>query len=195
MPRVFIVDDHPIMRLGVSNTIVGMDGWELVGEYASVDELLVAASPQAGDAVVLDLLIGGSLTGVAAVDHLAALGCGVVVLTALEDRALAASLVAAGAREVVLKGDGPNRLVAALGRLATNLPSTAPKRQRAMFTARERDVLQLIGDGLRNRQIANELGITESTVKRHIESLMRKTGRDNRAGLATLAAAMNRNGD
>jgi DNA-binding NarL/FixJ family response regulator len=128
----------------------------LAGSFMSVDELLMVSPPQPGDLVVLDVMITGSLTGLAAVEHLTALGASVIILTALEDRTLAEALRHAGARAVVHKGNGPGALVEALRSVDTDHDAPPMRRARALFTDREREVLQLISDGLRNRQIARE---------------------------------------
>jgi DNA-binding NarL/FixJ family response regulator len=186
--RVLIVDDHPVVRHGLS-ALLRSGGLEVVGEAASGDDAIDAARSLAPDVVVMDLSLPGT-SGIEATRRLrdARPGCAVVVLTAFADRDRVLAAVDAGASGYLLKDDDPSELVAgirAAGRggspfspqvAGALVGARAVHRERADLTPREREALGLVADGLSNKQIARRLGIAEGTVKAHLGRAFRRIG-------------------
>lgn len=186
MIRVAIADDHELVRQGIRALLERADDIEVVGEAgdgAAAVELTLAADP---DVLVMDVTMP-VLNGIQAAETLAerAARTAVVLLTMHADEALVRSAVETGVKAYVLKGSIVDDLmlairVAAAGGtyLAPNAdlsgsdePATAPA---VALTPREREVLQLIGDGLTNRAIGSKLSISIKTVERHRTSIMAK---------------------
>jgi DNA-binding NarL/FixJ family response regulator len=180
MLRVAVVDDHELLRVGVARAIAAVDGWQVVCSVGSVDELL-GEELEGIDLVVLDMVIPGTVSGLDAIDLLRTHDLDVVVLTALDVADIEAEAMKRGAIAVVSKGDGPDRL-----RTAIQSSVGLPAQPGVKLTPREHDVLTSLRSGFRNQEIANDLGISLSAVKRHLERISEKTGVRTRNGLAAL---------
>lgn len=190
MTRVLIVDDHPIVREGLVAALHGKGDIEVAGGYGSAEEGIAAAARLRPDVVILDL----ELPGLSGLDAIANFAAPVLMLTAYGtdeeiDRALAA-----GAKGYLLKG-APladiERAIAAVARGESYLDSRVTAQLlsrggRARLTAREREVLRLLGES--NKEIAAALGISERTVKFHVTSIFNKLGADSRAQAVAIAA-------
>src|SRR5438552_2710102 len=202
MIRVLVVDDHPIVRQGLVSVLGDEDDLEVVGEAGSGREAMGRVQRLQPDVVLLDLEMP-ELDGVSAIPQLLALrpGLGIVVFTAYDTDERVLGAVRAGARGYLLKGASAAeiargiRTVAAGGsylepRVATRLIAEvrSPQRSGLMLSAREREVLRLVADGLPTKQISVSLSISERTVKFHVNSILRKLGADNRAQAVALAA-------
>jgi DNA-binding NarL/FixJ family response regulator len=178
--RVLIVDDHPVVREGLRALLARFPDCEVVAEAATAEEAVAAAERVRPDLALVDLRLGAGSggDGVAAVRRLGPLPC--VILSAFRDEAGFLDAVAAGARGYVLKGSSPEDLHravrdAAAGGMPVD-PSLAPllTRRDATLSPREREVLQQLAEGLANKEVAERLGMAESTVKTHLESIYRK---------------------
>ena len=202
MIRVLVVDDHPIVRQGLVSVLGDEDDLEVVGEAGSGREAMGRVQRLQPDVVLLDLEMP-ELDGVSAIPQLLALrpGLGIVVFTAYDTDERVLGAVRAGARGYLLKGASAAeiargiRTVHAGGsylepRVTSKLISEVRSRQRggSMLSAREREVLRLVADGLPTKQISVSLSISERTVKFHVNSILRKLGADNRAQAVALAA-------
>ena len=199
--RVLIVDDHSVVREGLRAFLRLQDGIEVVGEAGGADEAVVEAAASQPDVVLLDLVMPAG-DGVGAIRGLldAVPGIRVVVLTSFADDAQIFAATAAGAAGYLLKDIDPEALAAAIrdvhdGRPALH-PSVAARLMRRGgalgpshhdMTARERDVLRLMVEGLANKQIAQRLGIGEKTVKTHVSRVLAKLGVADRTQAAVLA--------
>jgi DNA-binding NarL/FixJ family response regulator len=181
---IAVVDDHELLRVGVVRAIAAVPGWRVVHSVGSVDEL-VALDLASIDVVVLDFLTPGEIQGLAAISSLRSLGLEVIVLTALDIQDIRAEAIALGAVDIVSKGEGPDRLRDAISR-AVGRNEIGSAQTTLHLTPRERDVLRCISAGLRNQEVANELSISLSAVKRHLERIMEKTGIRTRNGLANI---------
>lgn len=203
MIRVFLVDDHEIVRRGLSDLIDGADGFEVVGEAGSVRQALARLEAARPDVAVLDVrLPDGSGIDLcrrirSAMPHVACL-----ILTAYDDDAATYAAVLAGASGYLLKNIGAMRLLediravstgrrllnpAAAARAASSLRDGADDDPRwGSLGLRERQVLALIADGLTNRQIGEHLGLAEKTVKNYVSSLLMKLGVETRTQAAVL---------
>jgi DNA-binding NarL/FixJ family response regulator len=188
MLRVLIVDDHPIVRDGLSN-LLRRSGLEVIGEAATADAAIELVDADPPDVVLLDLSMPGTDgTGAARrirADHP---DVAVVVLTAFADRDRVLRAVDAGVSGYLLKDDDPADLIRGIQAAAAGgspfsprvagvlVESRANERTSGELTDREREVLDLVGEGLANKQIAKRLGISEGTVKAHLGRAFQRIG-------------------
>jgi DNA-binding NarL/FixJ family response regulator len=201
--RVLVLDEHEVVRRGVIQVLERDEGIVVVGEAASVGEAVargVAARPDV--AVVGMRLPDGS--GAAACARLRErvpdLRC--LVLSMFGDPETVSSAVEAGVSGYLLKDVRAPGLVSAVRRVAagdtvfaqevtaaiSRAEQEKPHDPLTLLTPRERVVLELIGEGLSNRQIGTRLGLTEKTVKNHVSNLLPKLGVERRTQAAVLAA-------
>ncbi len=202
MIRVLVVDDHPIVRQGLVSVLGDEDDLEVVGEAGSGREALARVQRLQPDVVLLDLEMP-DLDGVAAIPQLLALrpGLGILVFTAYDTDERVIGAVRAGARGYLLKGASAEEIARGIRsvyaggsylepRVTSKLIAevSSPRRSALVLSAREKEVLRLVADGLPTKQISASLSITERTVKFHVNSIFRKLGADNRAQAVALAA-------
>ena len=200
MITIVLVDDHPVVREGLSAVLEQEADFRVVGAVSSGEELLRVLERQQPDVILLDL----ELPGMSGVEALGRLGrsssARVIVFTAYgtDDKIIPA--IRAGAKGYLLKGAPAQEIVKAVRavheggtHLAPHVAArlmaeiTQPKSAGAL-SPREVEVIRLVSDGRSNKQIASELGITERTVKYHVSSVMSKLGADNRAQAVALAS-------
>jgi DNA-binding NarL/FixJ family response regulator len=186
--RVLVVDDHDVVRAGLRLLLGGFDDVECVGEAADGGQAVELAGTLQPDVVLMDLSMPGvdgiTATGLIAGQHP---DVRIVVLTTVADRTKVTAAIDAGAVGFLLKDADPSTLhegIRAAHRGEAPLDPraalalidrrrTAPEPQ---LTAREREVLALVGEGLSNRLIARRLGIAEKTVKTHLTSVFTTLG-------------------
>ena len=208
MIRVLLVDDQELARAGLRTILRPAHGFEVVDEADDGDQIVDAVRRAKPDVVVMDVRMP-RMDGVAATRSLGAAGLDVPVLvltTFGDDDALAAAL-RAGASGFCLKdapaediqravhavADGNGWLDPAVcGRVLSRYrddPGTTPEGRRRLesLTARELDVLRLVGRGRSNGEIAEQLIVGEGTVKTHIGRLFAKLGVRDRAGAVVFA--------
>jgi DNA-binding NarL/FixJ family response regulator len=200
--RVLVVDDHPIVRQGLVSVLGDEDDLDVVGAAGSGREAVALEQRLRPDVVLLDLEMP-ELDGVEAIPQLLATqpALGVLVFTAYDTDERVLGAVRAGARGYLLKGASASEIARGIRtvhsggsylepRVASKLMAevSSPHRGAPSLSAREREVLQLVADGLPTKQIANNLSIAERTVKFHVNSIFRKLGADNRAQAVALAA-------
>ncbi len=198
--RVLLVDDHLVVRQGLKMVLGLEDDLEVVGEASNGEEAVVAARELAPQVVLMDLLMP-VMNGVEAIRNIKANQpeIEIVALTSvLEDR-LVIEAVEAGAMGYLLKETGPDTLfeaIRAASRGEVRLDPRARKRllrevrtpeMRESLTARETDTLRLLARGLANREIAEELGVSEMTVKTHVSSILSKLDLKSRTQAALFA--------
>lgn len=206
--RILIVEDHAVVREGLRLLLDGRPNLRVVGEAATRAECLALAARETPDLVLLDL----SLREESALDFLpelrrAAPEARIVVLTALRDPELHRRAVEFGAVGLVGKEQAADVLVSAIESvargeawidpktIASALEELTAKRTRQpadaaaarCLTPRELDVLRLIGEGLRNREIARRLFISETTVRHHLTAIYEKLGVSDRLSLLVYA--------
>jgi DNA-binding NarL/FixJ family response regulator len=204
--RVFLVDDHEVVRRGVAEVLEDEAGITVAGEAGSVAEALARVPAVRPDVVVVDMRLpdgDGAQLCRELRTRIPGLRC--LVLTSYsEEEALRAAL-AAGAAGFLLKQVRGPALVSAVRTIAAGgtsfddvspgLPRTPPAGaaggdRLGLLTDQERTVLQLIGEGLTNRQIGQRMGLAEKTVKNYTSHLLAKLGLERRTQAAILATEL-----
>ncbi len=201
MTRVFLVDDHEIVRRGVAELLHREGDIEVVGEAGDVAHALPRIDATLPDVALLDMLLPDG-DGIALCREIRSrhpeIRC--LILTAYDDDEAAMSAVLAGASGYVLKNINGSKLVdhvraAAAGRSLLHAGVTRHVATRAAsedredprfgsLNLRERQVLALIAEGLTNRQIGEQLDLAEKTVKNYVSGLLRKLGFERRTQAA-----------
>ncbi|MFJ2058247.1 response regulator [Streptomyces sp. NPDC087908] len=207
--RVFLVDDHEIVRRGLRDLIDDEPDMEVAGEASTAEQALARGPALRPDVAVLDVRLPDG-DGISVCRELRSrmpeVAC--LMLTSFDDEDALLDAIMAGAAGYVLKQINGSDLVSAVRTVATGQsmldpattarlmhslrdPETAkpPEDERlAVLSERERSVLDLIGEGLTNRQIAKRLYLSEKTVKNHISRLLGKLGVERRVQAAVIAA-------
>ncbi len=203
MTRILVVDDHPVVRDGICSLLGAVPGFEVVGDADSGPAAVARARELDPDVVVMDLRMPGG-GGVEALREIRRLGlrAQVLVLTTYDTDSETVAAIEAGASGYLLKDSPTEALVAGvrataagetvlsptvMARLASHVRS--PVRSGAL-TAREREVLVLVARGRSNRLVAEELFVSEATVKTHLVRIYEKLGVTDRA--AAVAAGYQR---
>ncbi|MEV0084196.1 response regulator transcription factor [Saccharopolyspora sp. NPDC050642] len=200
--RVLVVDDHPVVRAGLQALLAGAAGIEVVGEAATAVEAVRQADAFRPDVVLMDLQLGDGVEGVEATRRLLALDTPprVLVLTTYDADTDITRAIDAGATGYLLKAGPPEELfqairAAAQGKtmLSPEIASRLLQRSRApeqSLSAREVEILELLAQGLGNKELAKKLFISEATVKTHLVHIYSKLGVDSR--MAAVSAAVER---
>lgn len=209
--RIVLVESSAVVGLGIRGVLDGEPDMELVGEVRSADDALAIAEDRAPDVILVDVELQEPATS-AATRKLAqeAPGSGIVVVGREDDDASILEAIDVGARGHVASVVKPAELVAVIRQVAEgedplkdevigrpDLIDRIMEGFRESFrrdesppnplTPRELDVVQLVAQGMRNRQIAEALDIGEQTVKNHLQSVMHKLGVSSRVRAVTLA--------
>lgn len=197
--KVMIIDDHEIVRRGIAEIVDRTDGLEVVAEAGTVVDAVRRAELVAPDVMLVDLQLPDG-TGIDVMRRLKETKPTIkpIVLTSFDDDAALAEALEAGALAYVLKsvhGAEITEVIKAVADGRVLLDERTVTRRRAdhgdptaELTPAERKVLNLIGDGLSNREIGEKLGVAEKTVKNHITSLLAKMGLQRRTQVAAWVA-------
>jgi two-component system, NarL family, response regulator DevR len=203
--RIFLLDDHEVVRRGIAELLAAVPDFEIVGEAGTVEQALPRVLAAKPDVAVLDArLPDGSGIDVCRDIRSALPSTYCLILTSYDDQDAVLSAVLAGASGYVLKEVRTAGLVdairqAALGRslidpavisqVMTRVREGSPTDNRlAVLTEREREVLDLIAEGMTNRQIGEQLFLAEKTVKNYVSSLLGKLGMERRTQAAVFGA-------
>lgn len=204
MIRVLLADDHQLVRSGLAALLAGSDDIEVVGTAANGEEAVEMARSFTPDVVLMDLVMP-VMDGVEATRRLLAdlPTVAVVVLTSFSDQERIIAALDAGAVGYLLKDVEPAELVrgvraaargesplhpkAARSLLSSRTESRPPERTNVELTPREAQVLNLLRQGLANKQIARSLGISQATVKAHLTSVFQRIGVTDRVQAAVWA--------
>jgi two-component system, NarL family, nitrate/nitrite response regulator NarL len=206
--RLMVVDDHTLFRRGLVSLLAGDDSLQVVGEAGDAGDALRQVGAQVPDVILLD----NHLPGVRGIDALpglkeAAPCARILLLTVSEDEQDLAAALRAGAQGYLLKSIDGDQLVDAIHRamkgeavispemtakLATAFQNasgttTAGDDVAAQLSPREQQVLQEIARGASNKEIARTLEIAETTVKIHVQHILRKLGLSSRVQAAVYA--------
>jgi two-component system response regulator DevR len=205
--RVFLLDDHEVVRRGVHDLLNDEPDITVIGEAATVEQALVRVPALRPDVAVLDVRLpdGDGVTVCRELrSRMPELSC--LMLTSFDDEDALLDSIMAGASGYVLKQIQGSDLVSAVRTVAAGQslldPSATTKLMARLrhdqqkeeepealpgLTDREREILALIGEGLTNRQIGQRLFLAEKTVKNHISRLLAKLGVERRIQAAVIA--------
>ena len=209
--RVFLMDDHEVVRRGVAALLSAEDDIEVIGEAGTAAEALARIPAVRPDVAVLDVRLPDG-DGVSVCRELRSqlpeLAC--LMLTSFDDDDALFEAVMAGASGYVLKQIHGSDLVGAVRTVATGQSLLDPRSTARMLerlrtrqekndplkglTEQERHILELIGEGLTNRQIGERLFLAEKTVKNYISNIFAKLGMSRRTQAAALAAQLKADG-
>lgn len=200
--RIMLVDDHPMLRRGLSDLLSMEDDLLPVAQAGSGQEALALALSHELDLILLDLNMPG-MDGIETIRALRAAGVDtrIVIFSVSDDHDDVLEALREGADGYLLKDMEPEELIeqirlAAQGKLVLSAElnqvlaqairgrSTSSEAQPAMLTKREKDVLKLIAKGQSNKMIARSLDIAEGTVKVHVKRLLNKLGMRSRTEAA-----------
>jgi DNA-binding NarL/FixJ family response regulator len=202
--RVFLLDDHEIARRGIRELLEAEGDIEVVGEASTADEATRGIAALRPDVAILDArLPDGSGIDVCRAVRSQDPTIRALILTSYDDDEALFAAIMAGAAGYVLKQVRGNDLVVTVRHVAAGQSTLDPgvtetvlERLRsgppsdpavARLTGQERRILTLIGEGLTNRQIAQQLGLAEKTVKNYVSSLLAKLGLGSRTQAALFA--------
>jgi len=197
--RLVLVDDHPVVRAGLRALIESSDDLQVVGEAGDAATALAVIGDTAPDVVLMDLSLGDGVGGIEATRRVVALPQppAMLVLTTYDTESDILRALDAGAAGYLLKDVPPHDLFAGIRSVARGEPALAPSvtgvlMKRASspeprMTEREVEVLELLADGLGNRDLAKALFVSEATVKSHLSHIYTKLGVDTRAGAVAAA--------
>lgn len=196
MLRILLADDHEVMRRGLRHLVEEQPGWELCGEAATGREAVELAKEKKPDIAILDVSMP-ELNGLEATRQIkkALPRTEILIFTMHDDEQLVREVLAAGARGYLLKTDAARHIVAAVEALSTHKPFFTSQVSETMLesflthakspddenstgpiTAREREIIQLLAEGLSNKKISAMLAISVKTVETHRAAIMRKIG-------------------
>ena len=191
--RVLLVDDHELMRQGLRSILESEGGVEVVGEAANGREAIELAKKLTPQVVVMDVAMQ-DMNGIEATRQVcsACPGVKVIALSSHSDSRYVTAMLDAGASGYVLKANAYDELRRALDAarrgktylcadvtesvVATSLRGGGTESARTLLSAREREVLQLLAEGLSSPEIGRRLFIATSTVETHRRNVMRKLG-------------------
>ena len=205
--RVFVLDDHELVRTGLRTLLEGEDDMEVVGEAGTVADGMRLIPQLKPDVAILDVrLPDGSGVEVCREVHASAPFVRCLMLTSHSDDDALFSSIMAGASGYVLKEVGSGDLLGDIRRVSEGASLLDPvltqellnrlreeqeaESRLAVLTPQERRVLELIAQGQSNRQIAQELFLAEATVKNYVSSLLSKLGMRRRTEAAVYAAVL-----
>ncbi len=195
MPKVFLLSDQPVLLVGFEHVLLD-HGFEIVGrcqasEFAAVLRSGDAPDNARPDAILLDITAGLTFTSLGEM-HECVPGCPVVLWADALPLELMFKTLEYGVRGIVQRNALPDQLVDSLRKVVAGelqigfgaAKDGAQPRRKVSLTPREREIVALLRQGLRNKQIAGEMGITEGTVKIYLFRLFHKLGVRNRFELA-----------
>jgi two-component system, NarL family, response regulator LiaR len=200
--RVMIVDDHTVVRSGLSTFLMSCDDMELVGEAANGEQALKLCSQAKPNVVLMDLVLPG-MDG-ATCTRLIREQCPdiqILALTSFKEQELVQGVLQAGAIGYLLKDVSADELANAIRAAYAGKPTLAPEAAQVLIqaarqptdkigfnlTEREREVLALMVQGLNNNDIANRLVVSTSTAKFHVSSILSKLRASSRTEAVAIA--------
>lgn len=202
---VMIIDDHEVVRRGIAEVVDRAEGLSVIAEAGSVAEAIRRAELMRPQVALVDLRLPDG-TGIDIIrelrERIPEIKC--IVLTSFDDDNALTESLEAGAKAFLLKSVRGAEITEAVRAVANGrvlLDERTVTRRRADhddptadLTPSERKVLELIGDGLSNREIGEKLGVAEKTVKNHITSLLAKMGMQRRTQVAAWVAGQRATG-
>ena len=206
--RLLLVDDHPIVREGIKSAFAKKRNITIVGEAVSGEDAIVKAKKLLPDVILMDINMPG-MSGLEASRRLrkSVPSAKILALTMHENREYVLEMSQLGARGYVFKDSSPSELFRAIEVVHGGEFFFSPRASQQLLKAflkgepktggevsvdlshRERDVLQLIAEGFKTKEIARRLGVTDRTVETYRRRLMTKMSVHSVAGLIKLAIA------
>ena len=204
--RVMLVDDHAVVRSGLSAFLMAYDDLELVGEASGGEEAIRLCQQFQPDVILMDLVMPG-MDGATATGLIRE-SCPqtqVIALTSFKEQELVEGALQAGAIGYLLKDISADELANAIRSAAEGKPTLASEAAQVLIQAarspaekpgfdltnREREVLALMVEGLNNNQIADRLVVSVSTAKFHVSSILSKLGSASRTEAVAVALQNN----
>jgi DNA-binding NarL/FixJ family response regulator len=201
--RILLADDHPLFREGVAHSLSTDPNFEVIAQASSGEEAVELAHNLHPDIVLLDVSMTG-MGGIAAAEKIAreTPGVRIMMLTVFENRENLMAALKAGAHGYVLKGVSANELRAITRRVAggeayvtpalaadmlTEFSQPHPIDSFSELTARETSILQLLSQGLTNKEIGERIFLAEKTVKHYMTSILQKLHVRSRTEAALIA--------
>ncbi len=204
--RVLLADDHPIFRDGLRKLLGDADDVAIIGEASDGNECIRLLGKLKPDILLLDLRMPDK-DGLAVLEEVNfdSLPTRVIVLTAAEDDRDVIRAMRLGARGVILKQSATdlllkgirkvhsgeiwldNRMTAEVMKAFAKSAEAGPRREKPLLSDREKEIVQLVAQGYRNREIGEKLFISEQTVKNHLHNIFDKLGVSDRLELALYA--------
>src|SRR6188472_1648060 len=192
------VDDHPTVRQGLGHLFGDTPDLELVGEVQRGEDVLAAVQRLRPEVVIMDVRLPG-IDGISAVKQLAeaAPSAKTVMFSAYGDKRLLSDAIAAGASGYVMKGSPPEDLLRAIRTVVTGKPFVDPSLSPALLMSqvgpdaplseREREILQLLAEGLHTEEVARRIGLSTETVKSDTKRAILKLEADTRVHAVAIA--------
>jgi DNA-binding NarL/FixJ family response regulator len=204
--RVLLADDHAIFRDGLRKLLENEDDITIVGEASNGNQAIQMLSKLKPDILLLDLRMPDK-DGLAVLEEVNfdSMPTRVIVLTATEDDREVVRAIRMGARGIVLKDSATELLLKSIrtvhaGEIWLDKKKTSdvieafkksaeagPRREKPLLSDREKEIVQLVAQGFRNREIGEKLFISEQTVKNHLHNIFDKLGVSDRLELALYA--------
>lgn len=199
--RVMLVDDHTVVRSGLSAFLMAYDDLELVGEAGNGEEAVRKCEQLCPDVILMDLVMP-VMDGASATREIRKKcpSTQVIALTSFKEQELVQGAVQAGAIGYLLKNVSADELAKAIRSAKAGLPTLSSEAAQVLIQAsretptsaieltdREQEVLELLVEGLNNNQIAERLVVSRSTVKFHVSSILSKLGVSSRTEAVALA--------
>ena len=196
--KVAIADDHSLVRQGLRRYLDMADGIEVVGEAADGKELLELVGAETPDIALIDIRMP-EMDGLEAAREIRDRwpDIGVIMLTAYDDRQFVVEAVRSGARGYVLKGSPPEDLLRAIRTVQDGKPFVDPSLSPALLmnqvgpdaplSEREREILQLLAEGLHTEEVARRIGLSTETVKSDTKRAILKLEADTRVHAVAIA--------
>ena len=205
--RIFLVDDHPLVRMGVSMLINQERDLEVVGEAGNIADAMTAVTAGGIDLMIIDISLGQE-SGLDLISSVASIrpDLPMLVVSMHEETIFAERVMRVGARGYIMKKDAPQKILLGIrelleGRIFLNpdistriiqksykhRPSKDSKSLIEDLSPREMEVLHLIGQGLKTAEVAQSLCLSPKTVETYREKLKRKLGLKNAAELVRFA--------
>jgi DNA-binding NarL/FixJ family response regulator len=204
--RILVADDHLIFREGLRKLLDSEDGLTIVGEAANGNDCVKLIAKLKPDILLLDLRMPDK-DGLAVLEEVNfdSLPTRVIVLTAAEDDRDVVRAMRLGARGIVLKQSASdllvksiykvyggeiwldNHMTAEVMKAFTKSADSGPLREKPLLSDREKEIVQLVAQGYRNKEIGEKLFISEQTVKNHLHNIFDKLGVSDRLELALYA--------